>query len=590
MAPPGRDVLAEARKLLGSDPDAAARLTASLVATDPAEARAHRLLAQALRRLDRPEEASTAETDAIQAAAGSPQLRKAAQAMREARIEHAEQLIRDYLDRDPDDPQALRMLAEIAAVCGHGEDAERLLRKALEEAPGFVPLFLNLAALLQDLDRPAEALAVLDEALTRSPDNRLARSFKAELLTQAGDMNDALQAHEDLLRLAPRTANFVLNYGHALKAAGRGAEAVTAYRKALQLDPKSGLAWWALANHRGVPLEANDVKAIEQALMHRADDLNRAHLHYALGKALGDQEQFEDSFKHYRYANEIRGSISPFDSAQAEKSTREIRSSFTREFLNDKAGGGHSDCSPIFIVGLPRSGSTLIEQILASHPAIEGAGELFALERTIDKIIPQSRESWPTAFGALSGDAHRQMGAAYLSSVRARRKASRSCFTDKTPSNWRFAGLIHCILPNARIIDVRRHPMACCFSNFAMYFNRNTSFPSGLDSIGAYYRDYARTMSHFDRLMPGRIHHIQYEDVVENPKAEIEKLLHYLGLPFDEQCLQFHESRRAVHTPSAEQVRRPLYRDGLDRWRAYERWLDPLKDALGPELVSGVIS
>jgi hypothetical protein len=234
-------------------------------------------------------------------------------------------------------------------------------------------------------------------------------------------------------------------------------------------------------------------------------------------------------------------------------------------------------------VGLPRSGSTLVEQILASHPLIEGAGELPAIERIAMDIAGQAgAASWQEAIGELGADALRARGEAYLASARACLTTDRPFFTDKMPFNWSCVGLIHLILPNARIIDVRRHPLACCFANFSQYFSRTVNFASSLEDLGRYYRAYARMMAHFDCLLPGRIHRVRYEALVEDLEGQVRSLLEYLNLPFDEGCLRFHENPRAIHTPSARQVRRPINREGLERWRCYEPWLGPLKDALGP--------
>lgn len=582
--PPG--ALEEARNLLVGDPDAAASLARQSIGDDPDNPRAYRLLADALRRLGRYQEAANADVDAIRVSAGSPHLLSAAKAMRDKQIEKAEHSLRLYLNDDPEDPQALRMLAEIAAVCGHGGDAERLLRRALVAAPGFVPLYINLSALLQDLGRTDEAIALLDEVLANAPDNEMVLSFKAESLAGAGRMDEALKTHEALLTLAPDAAAVWMNYGHALKAVGRGGDVIAAYRKSVELDPASGPAWWALANLRTVKLGEQDIAAMEKALAGAGDDLNGVQLRFALGKALGDEERFEESFSQYAAANDLRRALIPYDPSLTTETTRRAQALFTREFLNDRAGQGCPATAPVFIVGLPRSGSTLVEQILASHPAIEGLGELYSMEMIADAIGHQADASWIDAANALNAGALRALGESYLGMTSRFRKTARPFFTDKMPHNWLYAGLILCALPNARIIDIRRHPMACGFANFAMYFNRSTNVASSLDGLGRTYRDYAQMMDHFDRALPGRVHRVLYENLVDDLEGQVRYLLDYLGLPFDAKCLRYYDTHRAVHTPSAQQVRQPINTEGLERWHNYAPWLDPLKEALGSLLAS----
>ncbi len=577
--------LEEARAILARDPDTAARQLREIIASRPDSARAHRWLAVALRQLGRYEEAGRAEADAIQVSARCPQLVEAATAMRKTEVEKAERLLRAHLASDPDDAQALRMLAEIAAVCGHGGDAERLLRQALDSAPGFVPLYVNLAALLQDLGRTDEALALLDEVLAKAPGNTMVLSFKAELLVAAGRMDEALTTHRALLALAPEAAVAWMNYGHALKIVGRADGAIAAYRESLRLDPANGFAWWGLADSRETRLDRCDIAAMQTALAGASDDLNRVQLHFALGKALGDSRCFDESFGHYAAANAIRRSLIPYDPALAAETVRKAQALFTGEFLRARAGQGCAAPAPIFIVGLPRSGSTLVEQILSSHPSIEAGGELPDIERIATGVAnKRAATSWLDAIGEMSADALRGLGESYIGSTRTHRRTDRPFLTDKMPFNWSYVGLIHLVLPNARIVDVRRHPLACCFANFARYFSRTVDFASGLEDLGRYYRAYVQMMAHFDRMLPGRIYRLSYEDLVEDLERETRRLLDHLGLPFDEACLRFHENPRPIHTPSAQQVRRPITREGLERWRDYEHWLRPLKAELGSVL------
>lgn len=464
---------------------------------------------------------------------------------------------------DSSDPQTPR--SEPALV-----EAEGRLRRAVELAPGNVQAHADLASLLTRLGRAAEAVELIETAHAVQPAAVWPLSLKAAVLEGDGRIGDALEAHRALLARAPRAALPWMNYGRALAAVGDQNGAVEAYRKSLELEPNQGLAWWGLANLRTVRLDARDVERMEQALPWTADGLNRTQLHYALGKALGDQTRFDASFQHYEAGNGLRDSFAAYDADLLAEEVRQARATYTPAFLAARRGQGCGAPDPIFIVGMPRSGSTLVEQILASHPAVEGLGELAELRE-----VAASAEA-----EGLGEAAAAALGQRYLAAAGRRRRTARPFFTDKMPANWRHLGLISLILPNARIIDVRREPMACCFSSFTTYFNRHTSFPATLADLARYYRDYVRVMDHFDEVAPGRIHHVRYERLVDDLEGETRRLLDHLGLPFAAECLRFHENPREVQTPSAQQVRRPINRDGLDRWRCYELWLAPLKQAL----------
>lgn len=581
-----RDRLERARAALVKEPETAVRQAKEIIGSHPEDPQAHRLLARALRQLGRHEEAGQAEADAVQASARTPLLLRAAQAMRERQVETAERLVRSYLKTDPDDPQALRMLAEIAAVCGHGGDAERLLHKALDQAPGFVPLYVNLATLLHDLGCTDEAIALMDQVLASEPENGMVLSFRAEILISARRLDEALETYEKLLACASDIAIGWMNYGHVLNAVGRIDEAIAAFRKSLELNPASGFAWWGLANLRTIKFDGQDVAAMEKALADSGDDLDRVQLHFALGRAFDDQDRFEEAFNHYTVGNEIRRTLVSYDPGLVEETVRKARALFTREFLCRHADQGYAATDPIFIVGLPRSGSTLVEQILASHPSVEGVGEVFDIERIAIGIAGREAGEplWLDAVGQMDIGTLRALGETYIDSTRIYRKTDCPFFTDKMPFNWRYSGLLHLILPNAKIVDVRRHPLGCCFSNFALYFNRATHFASNLEDLGRYYRAYVRMMDHFDRVLPSRIHRVLYEDLIENPEGEVRRLLDHLGLPFHEDCLRHYKNPRPVQTPSAQQVRRPIYREALDRWQNYNPWLGPLETALGSVL------
>ncbi|MES2442420.1 MAG: sulfotransferase [Pseudomonadota bacterium] len=505
-------------------------------------------------------------------------------ALDDGTLEPAELLIRAHLRSHPDDPEAIGALADIAVRCGAFPEAERLLRRALSLDFGSVTLRVRLAKTLHRLGRADEALALLDDAIAGDPGNVIALSFKAAVLGQLRRLDQACATFETLLAHHPGQARAWMNYGYLLKTMGRLADSVAAYRRSIELDPARGEAWWGLANLKTVKFDEADVARLTQALAApETTDANRINLHFTLGRALGDLGAYRESFDHYASGNRLRNAASPHDPDRVTRDVARSEARFTREFLEARAGAGHAGGSPIFILGMPRSGSTLVEQILASHPLIEGTEELYEIER-IALGLAQAGAAWPDRLATLASPELEALGEQYLAATRAFRATDRPWFTDKMPANWAYLGLIHCILPNAKIIDIRRHPLGCGFGNFVQHFHWGINFSYDLNNIGRFYRDYVRMMAHFDAVLPGRVHRIFYEDLVDDTEAEIARLLAYLELPFDAACLRFYDNPRAVHTPSAEQVRQPIGRAGIDFWRNYAPWLGPLEAALGPVL------
>jgi tetratricopeptide (TPR) repeat protein len=513
-----------------------------------------------------------------------PNLAAALQALQKDDMATAEALVRACLAGQPDNAEALRLLARIAVRTGFATDAEQLLRQALAVAPMFIETHVDLTSLLCRLSRPEEAVALLDLAIARQPDAIWPLSLKVAVLDAERRTEEALPLHETLVGRAPHVAAPWLNYGHALQAIGRVDDAVAAYRMSLRIDPGNGFAWLGLTGLRPDRLGPDDIASLERALSDCDDVLQHAQLHFALGRALGDCGRFAESFRHYESGNRLRRELAPYDAAATNDFVERAEAIFTPELLARNAGRDCDAPDPIFIIGMPRAGSTLVEQILASHPMIEGCGELFEMPNIAADLgnAPSPRSTWPKALAKLGADELQALGRRYLAAVRRHRRAGRPLFTDKMPSNWQHLGLIHLILPNARIIDVRRHPLPCCFSAFTTYFSRETSFPTTLEELGRYHTAYVRMVEHFEALLPGKIHRVQFGDLLAHPEREVSRLLDYLGLPFDAACLRFHENPRAVHTPSAQQVRRPINSDGQNRWRNYEPWLDALKDVLGP--------
>ena len=522
-------------------------------------------------------------------AAYDPRLLRAATALNENRIPEAEALLKPYLKERPGDVAAIRMLAEVAARIGRFDDAEHLLVRCLELAPDFSAARHNYAVVLHRQNRPTEALAQVDRLLAEDPRNPSARNLKGTILGRIGEYDQALEIYAGVLAEYPRQSKVWMSYGHALKTAGKEAASIEAYRKCLELAPGFGEAWWSLANLKTFRFTDADLETMRVQLLR--DDLSeedRFHFHFALGKALEDRKLIAESFEHYARGNQLRRALAPYDPEENARHVKRSKELFTRSFFAERVAYGARDPDPIFIVGLPRSGSTLIEQILSSHSAVEGTMELpdiVSLARELNGGSGKGRSArYPGVLADLSPEQCRELGERYLRQTRIQRKTDAPHFIDKLPNNFGHVGLIHLILPNARIVDARRHPLGCCFSAYKQHFARGQNFTYDLAELGRYYGDYVELMAHFDEVLPGRVHRVIYERMVDDTETEVRGLLDYCGLPFEEACLRFYENSRAVRTASAQQVRQPIFRDALEQWRQYDAWLGPLKDALGPVL------
>jgi tetratricopeptide (TPR) repeat protein len=533
--------------------------------------------------------ADAAYANYIRCSTRDPRLLEPALALCEGRIPAAEALLRSHLRRFPTDVAALRMLAEVAARIGRYQDAEHLLSQALQLAPGFTAARHNYAVVLHRNNQPAAALVQINTLLASEPRSPAFRNLKAAVLARVGDYAEALEIYRTLVAEYPRQARIWLSYGHTLKTAGQQAESVAAYRKSLELAPELGEAYWSLANLKTFEFTTADMTAMRAQLERAAPtDEDRLHFHFALGKALEDRDDYAASFEHYVAGNALRKNTVPYSPTDVADQVDRSITIFTREFLEARRDTGSRAPDPIFIVGLPRAGSTLVEQILASHSAIEGTMELPDVIGIVKALSGRTRRSevsrYPEVLDTLAPAALQALGEQYLRQTRIQRKTDAPFFIDKMPNNWAHVGLIHLMLPNAKIIDARRHPLSCCFSGFKQHFARGQRFTYALDDIGRYYADYVRLMDHFDEVLPGRVHRVIYERMVDDTEAEVRRLLEYCGVPFEDACLRFYENERAVRTASSEQVRKPIFRDAVDQWRHYEPWLEPLKAALGPVL------
>jgi tetratricopeptide (TPR) repeat protein len=510
-----------------------------------------------------------------------PRLIEAGMALNENRLDVAERILKPHLKEDPFDALAIRMLAELAGRIGRWTDAENLLRRAVEIAPGFMAARANLALVLGRTGRPAEALELLDEIFAIDQEDLGLLNLRAATLGKLGDFSEAIQLYQNVLSKMPKQPRVWLSYGHMLKTVGQQTEGVAAYRKALQIEPSLGEAWWSLANLKTVKFDEADIAAMEQALSSaRLSDEDRLHLDFALGKAMHDAGRPQEAFAHYSKANAVRLKMQPYDSARLTRTVDRCIEAFTSEFFADRQGGCEAP-DPIFIVGLPRAGSTLIEQILSSHSLVEGTAELPDIPALVNTL-----GAYPAALLKLGAAERDELGREYLNRARVQRRTQRPFFIDKLPNNWLYVPFIQLILPNAKIIDARRHPLSCCFSNFRQHFARGQPFTYDLEDLGRYYADYVRLMAHIGAVLPGRVHRVIYERMVDDTEAEVRSLLDYCGLEFEPQVLEFYNTDRPVRTASSEQVRRPIYRDATEEWRPYEPYLGQLKTALAGVLES----
>ncbi len=518
-------------------------------------------------------------------------LRPIAVALFQGQTDRAEEALRTFLTANPNHAEGLRMLGDLCARQGRHGDAEVLLGHALELDPANARVRFGYAAALFRQQKAAQALAHVERLLEQNPTDPAYRNLMAGCLALIGDNDRVLEIYDNLTVQYPKQPGIWLNFGHALRTVGRRQEAVSAYKTCLALAPAYGEAYWSLANLKVVSFSPEEEAVMGETVM-RPDisDDDRLHLHYALGKALEDRRDYTRSFHHYAEGARIRRAQTAYNPAETTAFTERSKALFTREFFAQNAGGGASAGDPIFIVGLPRAGSTLIEQILASHSQVEGTMELpemGLLARRLGGVEgDRINERYPDVLATLDAAQCRALGETFLAETKIYRKSARLRFIDKMPNNFQHIGLIHLILPNAKIIDARRSPYGSCFSAFKQHFNQGQTFSYDLTDLGLYYRDYVDLMRRLDDALPGRIHRVIYEEIVENTEIEIRRLLDYCDLPFEEGCLRFYENDRAVRTVSSEQVRRPIFRDGLDQWRRYDAFLDPLKSALGETLHS----
>ncbi|MBV1934262.1 MAG: sulfotransferase [Parvibaculaceae bacterium] len=559
------------------------------VEIDPKFADAWRSLAEQYSVAGFEEKSQRAYDSHLSATARHPEIIEAANFLFKGKLNKAEELTRKVLKEHPTDVTAIRILADIGIKVGHLEDAQNLLERCLELAPKFHLARHNYVIALFRRQKIAAALSELEMLLKIEPENPNYLVLKGTILVRKGDHEAALEIYERILKDYPDQANAQMNYGHTLKSVGRIEEAVDAYRKSIELRPTTGEAYWSLANLKTYRFSDQDLAAMLAQVTAEGEGAaeDQSHLAFALGKAYEDRREFDLSFKYYNRGNNIRSINHRYDPKRnIYDSARQIQALST-DFFAQHQNSGHDAPDPIFIVGLPRAGSTLLEQILSSHSQVEGTAELTDIIGISRQLGGKERKTgvskYPEILKELTPEQFRELGESYIKTTQIQRSGT-PFFIDKMPNNFLHIGLINLILPNAKIIDARRHPMAGCFAGFKQLFAQGQTFTYGLEKIGLYYRDYVKVMDHWDAVLPGFVHRVHYEDMIADTEVEVRKLLDFCGLEFEESCLRFYETERAIRTPSAEQVRQPIYKEGLQQWRNYEAHLAPLKNALGPIL------
>ncbi len=570
-----------------ADPMAALQAYLQAVNMNPALPASWNALAILYRAAGRPAESATAASHVAKLRTLAPAVVTATSMFSDGETHEAERIVRDYLRTSPTDVEAMRLLARIGIKLDILDDAEFLLESVLAFSPGYHLARHEYVHVLLQRHRNAKALDEARLLLRAEPANRDYRAIYATACLALADYDEAIGTYRELIAEAPNAADLHLSVGHALKTTGRQQDAIDAYRQAAEVAPSFGDAYWSLANLKTYRFTDDEIARMRTQEAAPATSLvDRFHICFALGKALEDRGDYAGSFAFYERGNALKAQETTYRAETTERNARLQEVVFTPAFLSSRQSSGCQSPDPIFIVGLPRAGSTLIEQILASHSQVDGTMELADISRLVLRLqgrdYTEEAPAYPANLTGIDPALLQSFGERYLADTRIYR-SGKPFFIDKNPNNFRHLGLIHLILPRARVIDARREPMACCFSNFKQLFAAGQEFTYSFTDIARYYRSYVRLMAHWDSVLPGKILRVQHEDLVADLEANVRRVLDFCGLAFEPQCLDFHKTARSVRTASSEQVRRPIYTEGLDQWRRFEPWLDPLKRALAGE-------
>jgi predicted Zn-dependent protease len=561
----------------------AIRAFSRAVELNPALPASWRVLASLYKMVGRAQESAIAAQHVAKLESLATEVVTARSMIADGNLRDAEELIRGYLQRRPEDIEALRVLAQVAHLNEFSKDAATLLQAVLQASPGYRAARHDYVLALIALHRHKEAREQIDILIAAEPDNLTHRMTRAGILVGEGSTEAAIAEYEELARLQPANPELHLSHGHALKTNGLRDAAERAYREAARQRPTFGDAYWSLANLKTYRFDDEQLEVMRGMVdAPRIALVDRYHLCFALGKALEDRGEYAESFRHYARGNALKKAETNYRPEVLERTVGRQIELCTREFFEQRRGWGCPDAAPIFIVGLPRAGSTLLEQILASHTQVEGTMELADIPRLVGSLdLHASGARYPDVLALPKAEHFRSFGEQYIRDTQHYRASGRPFFIDKMPNNFRHVGLLHLILPNAKIIDARREPMACCFSNFKQLFASGQQFSYSLEDIARYYRTYVQLMEHWDAVLPGRVLRVQHEDVIADLEGSVRRILDYCGLPFEQSCVEFHRTERRVHTPSSEQVRRPINREGVDQWKNFEPWLGELRAALG---------
>ena len=543
-------------------------------------------LGKALALTGRGEEADAAFEASFTLSPERKLLAQAARLHKEGKLEEAEKLYRQALKDNPDNVDAMRMLAMLAATLKHFDDAERLLRRAVAIAPDFLAAVIDLGRVLKEQDRFEEAIGCFKKAIGINPNNPQTHFLLAGACAPAALNHEAVKEYQKTLELSPRHPGALLGLGNALKTVGRLDEAVRAYHDCIGVKPNNGETYWSLANLKTYRFSDEQLAEMKKRVAdgNTSGDKSEVNFLFALGKAYDDRQDYARAWHYYEKGNDKQRMLVQYDPVHTETINDGIIEVFDQALLEEKSGSGHPDPAPIFVLGLPRSGSTLVEQVLASHSQVEGTSELPYLGRVATSLNRNRPDgvNYPQAVRELEAENFDALGEDYIRYAQLHRTEGKPFFVDKMPNNFPTIGFLHLILPNARIIDARRHPLDACVGNYRQHYARGQTFAYDLTDIGEYYLQYQRMMDHWEEVLPGRVLTVQYEEVVTDFDNQVRRILEYCNLPWEEDCIRFYETERPVRTASSEQVRQPIYTGALNFWRNYEAHLDELVEILEP--------